>query len=833
MLDAIFSDCYGRWGGRFNLIAPCENGEVRPAYLPWLEAYDPDIIYSYVDLSENALRLLHERLCPSFLTRHEFYNDKERDIRAFHPQLKLEGISSLSVAVQASQGSTIQAPQPVNIVDTHIGTRPGRFLQDNFGCYGRSMSSWPIARDIQNYVRPITFVPEAVQANRHLVPRVEGEIVNTEAELLEQLANKRNLYGLAQLSAWQTPRLEINDRRWAESISLIVGNTFADSLVFWNARSHLPVWIDSGVLTLKIDPASIEDENTFTNLVAIIKNRIQFHAHNNAMTHFVLRSVSLDEAQLNSIRDRFKGVDRFNLYTTARLPSVDDCVPHTKALANARSHVGGSLLVPIDDWHEVAAVEKSFRPPTVLPRHIRDVASLPSSLKKGIWALDLDIQRSLDHSHIQNISHHWRLPRRVRVDHAFLRGYQLDRFGGICMPRVNVDGLLTVFASANASMPEIKEPSDDVAFRTAFCVPNSPWPFARDVDDKPKSLVYDMRPSDKGRYLTAILRMTDGVTQAGRIFLNQFWRQRFAALGADAASGEERIPQIVQVLKEKKLKSGAISTEADWERIAGVVLSVARNTRNAERYLRYDALVKEFDQFRNAYWAENDAVVPPDEEDEDEKRSLADSIQYLCGCEILHQGHEWHCRHCYNRNWVRIDALTGKMTCEVCGSSRSAPVSEPWYFRLNGFVRDALRDHGVAAAIWCLCRLQEQAKASFYFSEAQELYFTPESSDARQSDAEFDLLTVTDGITRLCEIKTSRRGIDVTKLAELAKRVRPHFATLAVMEPQSAALGEKLDELKKLLDGSGIEAELICLAANDIEDAPFLPNGRQFSVRVF
>jgi hypothetical protein len=45
-LDGVFADCYNRWGGRFSLIAPCLNGRIAPGYWPWLEAYDPDIVYS-------------------------------------------------------------------------------------------------------------------------------------------------------------------------------------------------------------------------------------------------------------------------------------------------------------------------------------------------------------------------------------------------------------------------------------------------------------------------------------------------------------------------------------------------------------------------------------------------------------------------------------------------------------------------------------------------------------------------------------------------------------------------------------------------------------------
>lgn len=50
-LDGVFADCYNRWGGRFSLIAPCIDGQITQSYWPWLEAYDPDIVYSYVPIN--------------------------------------------------------------------------------------------------------------------------------------------------------------------------------------------------------------------------------------------------------------------------------------------------------------------------------------------------------------------------------------------------------------------------------------------------------------------------------------------------------------------------------------------------------------------------------------------------------------------------------------------------------------------------------------------------------------------------------------------------------------------------------------------------------------
>jgi hypothetical protein len=70
-LDGIFADCYARWGGRFSLIVPCFQGRITPSYWPWLEAYDPDIVYSYVPLTRTGVLEVHERLSPAEYTFHK------------------------------------------------------------------------------------------------------------------------------------------------------------------------------------------------------------------------------------------------------------------------------------------------------------------------------------------------------------------------------------------------------------------------------------------------------------------------------------------------------------------------------------------------------------------------------------------------------------------------------------------------------------------------------------------------------------------------------------------------------------------------------------------
>jgi len=48
LLDAIFREAYGRWGGRRTLLVPATPDGIDERYGDWLWFYDADVIYSYV-----------------------------------------------------------------------------------------------------------------------------------------------------------------------------------------------------------------------------------------------------------------------------------------------------------------------------------------------------------------------------------------------------------------------------------------------------------------------------------------------------------------------------------------------------------------------------------------------------------------------------------------------------------------------------------------------------------------------------------------------------------------------------------------------------------------
>jgi hypothetical protein len=821
-LDSIFAESFGRWSGRFSLIVPCENGTIRSAYIPWLVTYDADIIYSYVDLKETDVERLHERLGPAFLINRS-------DWRPNLPQ----PLSVLSVIAALTRGDLISVPGPISLVDTQYGTPPSQFLQENFGCYNQSLSPWPIARNMGDYLKPIVFVPEHIQADRRFIPHAKGEIVSSEQELIDRVATQRDLIGLAQLSACLAPSLELVDTAWSRTVNFVVGDSFADRLMFWNGLHHTPAWLSGKVATLKVSQEDLDDADRFNAIVNIIKNRIHHPISSNAShAHIIVRSASVPANELEQIAKRLHAADKFNAYTSEHLHSVDAPVPLPSALENARYHVEPGLPFQSCDRHEVIFNENSFRPPIVLPRHLRDSPQLPAIAKQGYWQLDLDIERTVDHSWVQNVQHHWRLPRRLRMVGAFTRGYEFNNLSPFCMPRATKGGLLSLACGVEGTLPEISVPTDETAFRYAICANRDWWPFVRNQNNPKPGLAHDMRPSDKGRYLTALLRKSGGVHRAKEIFLSQFWKERFELLGATPKATDKRIEEVTGRLK-KRLKGGQIVTDDDWARLANTVLIEARAERFPSRYLKFDDLRTEFDEFRDSFWEKCPPVAPRDEWEEDEKQSLAVSVKYLCQLEILHQGHEWRCRQCFNNNWVSLDDMKRIMVCEVCGRNEAAPVADSWHFRINGFVLKGLQEHGLLPVVWCLAKCAERAKESFFYLDPHELFFTKENANKDGSDSELDLLIVSDGVVRLIEAKASKQEIKIAKTVELAKHLRPDVVTLAVMEPKSAALEKRLKDLKDQLTDTDIDADLMTLEPSDIEESPILPTGTSYRWRLF
>jgi hypothetical protein len=127
------------------------------------------------------------------------------------------------------------------------------------------------------------------------------------------------------------------------------------------------------------------------------------------------------------------------------------------------------------------------------------------------------------------------------------------------------------------------------------------------------------------------------------------------------------------------------------------------------------------------------------------------------------------------------------------------------------------------ALIWCLIKLERRVRDTFYFLGPHDLFVTYPDNDRAVGDNEIDLICVVDSKVHVCEVKSSARDIQIPSLVNVAKRIRPDIVTLAVLEPASPRLNNRLDELKEALAGTKISAELLTLSNDDFEDYVYLP----------
>ena len=150
--------------------------------------------------------------------------------------------------------------------------------------------------------------------------------------------------------------------------------------------------------------------------------------------------------------------------------------------------------------------------------------------------------------------------------------------------------------------------------------------------------------------------------------------------------------------------------------------------------------------------------------------------------------------------------------------------NQPWQFRINGFLREALRRHGIGPLFWLLSRFQRDSNRSFWFEGPLDIYFDQANANTRRprTNTDIDLTIIENGLVRMCEVKQSERHFDPYKFAEIMKKLRPNIAVIAVMEVPTPALRKKFVDFESALLNTGIKPELITLDESyDISNRPY------------
>ena len=782
-LDGIFADCYSRWGGRSSLIVPCLNERIAESYWPWLEAYDPDIVYSYVPLSRADILGVHERLSPAHYSFHELGPEPQF---GFKPSYKFTPLSSLSTIFKfARYRPAVAAGSSVNIIDSWHTEEPSRFLADNFGTYHASQGGSIYPQDAMTAARLLTIVaPEKQADRRYAVPR-DLNSIPSEAIAVEEFAKNRAT-SISLASTLFAPKLEIRAGRWSKSFNLVVGDTFADRIMFWNARLLIPAWLDTDLCCLRVGLDQMEDPEFLAVLGELLKRRNHVRGDGGGQTQVAVRSLSANATQLANAHEAVLSTRPGSLVTAEPSTGLNDIVPSADALKRARegSRFGGGLF-PRPDWIRFMWSPPTARPPAITPDHLSD-APTRQAFTGGYWCTDFIFQNdgpSLRFAE-ENL---WMLPRRWRMAGAFKPSFVGESWHNVVPPqRRSRDGNLTIFVSAHHPVEKIEVPTAYEALHHALAVDGiSAKPDAEHEWIYPPNKVIWMRPSNEARYLTGVLGMTEGLEGAIEFLLHPFLRETFARLGGTPNLAADKMVPTVNRLRTRAPREAAFDLRVEGEKLAlaDLIVKAARELKRPKIFVSYEDLKERWKVYCAADKGSDQLRGQPDFDwDKYEEEALEEYLIELRRQQMMFQGHQWTCQKCHHRNWVDLDLLSYELSCEVCKQPTQAPVNIHWLFRPNEFLIESLRDHSVLSLVWLLKVLCERSRRSLIFVEPMWFGFTHESDSP---DKEADLLAVSDGEAILCEVKSSWRGLrlgDISDFVALAKRLRPDTAVLAVME---------------------------------------------------
>ena len=826
-LDGIFADSYSRWGGRFSPVVLCDGDKVPEQYWPWLEAYDPDIVYSYVPLSRDAILEVHERLCPSEFKLHQVRELSPRlDVFGFKPSFGFKPLSSLSTIFRQARYPRLGKPSgPVQIIDAWPGHAASRILTDNFGLYHWSYATGMYPADALQAGNLLTIADLEVRAqHRAMVPH-DRPMAESELTVLTEFAHNR-AQSVSLASILYAPKIEVQLGEWSTNFNLVVGETVQDRILFWNARLLIPGWLGNELCCFRVTMDQLHNPTFAAALSDLLKHRNHVNSGAGGLYQTMIRSTSHDKDELEEARQILRTFRIGGFERTACVANVHALVPAASVLARAREPLrfGAGYSNQADrmdfEWDGDGGC-----PPVTEPDHLVDVPP-NQTFGEGYWASDFGFGLPGAGSRLAEFNQ-WKLPKRWRLAGAF----NVERAGTVRhqlppVQRRSRYGQLCVFLQRPELITKITVPTPEAALRYAF-VREGAW--AEDDISRgfviPAAKMAAAFPSSEARYLAGVLGLTGGLDAAVRLLLHPFLKDLFAQLGGTPSLPVDKLAPTVNTLQKRAKHQPTFDLKDEQERtvLAIMLLKASRWLRKPKDCVALEELKAEWASYRQRYWTAHPAPHGDTSVDWDahEAQSLSDALSYMRAREMMFQGHQWGCPKCHHRNWVNFDALKASPTCAVCKASTTLPVDLAWMFRPNAFLIDSLRDHSVLSLVWVLDRLVKTALTSFAYVGPTGFSFDPASDSL---DAEADLLVLRDGQALLCEVKSSwshLRSSDIAKLVSLSKRLRPDIALLAVMDGNTTLVAEQ-QAAERELKAVGIEFQVMKFDRDVDQDDPYL-----------
>jgi hypothetical protein len=409
LLDAVFFESYTRWAGAYTLIIPSSSSAfLEGRYEAWLNFFDPDFVYSYLDLEESLIKKIQKLCSPIALLRHKIWNNPPDNIhwRSFVPDWSLDfnALSSLTT-VQSLQaqyaGFSGEAEGEITIITQYADNPDSRLFADNFGS---AFNIHMVLYAHPGLFRTLCLVP-ADLPDRIIVG---NEKCSSIADIFDALVNRKAMpiakFAMAHSEA--IPR--VNPWDWSHSLNLFIGTTLLDRVHFWNAR-HFTLSSATSLGSLILDTTFFDDPD-LVDLFGRYLNKNNFLAFASEPARVTIRSYSHSEEELRVIQNKLR--KHTHNQVILQKDSNEPAMPQIKELTESyyKGPSDKTTFKLTDDINKLTATE---------PHHLSFLSPQYKKFSSGQWIIELDIQRHNNLSRYSNTIDYWELPRRREIVQAF------------------------------------------------------------------------------------------------------------------------------------------------------------------------------------------------------------------------------------------------------------------------------------------------------------------------------------------------------------------------------------------------------------------------------
>jgi hypothetical protein len=765
IIDAVFKYNRDRWGGRYNPIVLTNGQELTDAWWSLLEAVDPDVVKSFVPLSDDLLGAIDRRISPYLILPPD---PQETEDGRCHIRFLDQGLSLLPTALNVRMASRAIDESSLVLFETdRRETDPliRRFVEFNFG----------------GYSHPIYAVSRALEDVRTQPYRVTDAA--TLVVPLTELSDFRAFtYPIQLCSIPKEAMPDVEYDKFGDAFHVVIGGTLTDLAYFWNRPATAPQWRRTYLNEIWLPNDMAADARLTRALSAWLQRSADPGGSGKGSIRFV--SLSLSQEQLQEIVHPLTS----EIWVPRHVEVLTE-IPTPKV---HRGLVGPPGQDKMDLYRATGMRERlTLQEPDVLPG---------PSLGEA-WMADLYIEfRPERDGAIRGRTLWWQLPRLNSLARQMFSGPSRilrTRYPSVLMRRGSPRLDITLL--------------DDISlFAMLAVLPNDPISTLDAREGKQLSgwIPYlEAWPSEKGRYLSGLLDLFGGLFPATHALQQRYWRRLFDLLSRRAAHTDaKKLNEVGNTLRKRLGQNRAqfYQDDKDMTWLANYVLKVARSLPAASRDLPFrvfeDEAKKEVEDFNSTPYAGEETWIYSEE-------GLLQALTRLTERGVLLMGVQARCPSCGYRDWHHIDEARQMLHCRGCNTTFAMPPEPHWHYRLNSLARAAYAEHGLLPVVLVLGQLLMNARSAFAFAPCLDLF----EFGTKGPVGDLDIAVILDGLFVIGEVKQSRDLFDeatFAKMEKVARRLLPDVLLFASMDRQPTRLITKeLERLSHLLGPLGIEVQ--------------------------